>query len=57
MKDNKKMNSFWRSLLAMVLVLSMMATMSVVAFADEEETEATDVVADVEIKDSLCYSN
>ena len=48
MKDNKKMNSFWRSLLAMVLVLSMMATMSVVAFADEEEPEATDVVVDVE---------
>ncbi len=48
MKNNKKMNSFWRSLLAMMLVLSMMATMSVVAFADDEEPEATDVAADIE---------
>ena len=49
MKNSKKMNSFWRSLLAMLLVLSMMATMSIVAFADdEEEPEETDVVVDVE---------
>ena len=48
MKNNKKMNSFWRSLLAMALVLAMMASMSVVVFADDEEPEATDAVVEVE---------
>ncbi len=46
MKDNKKLSSFLRSLLAAVLVLAMMLSMSVFAFADNASADADTAAAD-----------